>query len=156
MSRGVREQLFLSLRLALAAYYARRGAPLPLILDDVLVNFDMERAKAAGQVLRDFAAAGHQMLIFTCHGTSPRFSAHLKAPVNELPSNAERDPALDLRRQSPGKAKKPAACPPDARQSANRGWSRLKSQPKSWKQQRPSPNRWSPRRTRPGRPEPAV
>ena len=40
-----REQLFLSLRLSLAAYFARRGAPLPLILDDVLVNFDMERAE---------------------------------------------------------------------------------------------------------------
>ena len=32
LSRGTREQLFLSLRLALAACYARRGAPLPLVL----------------------------------------------------------------------------------------------------------------------------
>ena len=45
LSRGAREQLFLSLRLSLSAYFARRGAPLPLILDDVLVNFDSERAK---------------------------------------------------------------------------------------------------------------
>ena len=67
LSRGTREQLFLSLRLALASSYARRGAPLPLVLDDVLVNFDAERAKAAAAVLRDFAAAGHQLLIFTCH-----------------------------------------------------------------------------------------
>ncbi len=44
LSRGAREQLFLSLRLALAAHFARRGAALPLILDDVLVNFDMDRA----------------------------------------------------------------------------------------------------------------
>ncbi len=43
LSRGTREQLFLSLRLALASSYARRGAPLPLVLDDVLVNFDDER-----------------------------------------------------------------------------------------------------------------
>ncbi len=67
LSRGTREQLFLSLRLALAACYARRGAPLPLVLDDVLVNFDAERAKAAAAVLGDFAAAGHQLLVFTCH-----------------------------------------------------------------------------------------
>ena len=40
LSRGTREQLFLSLRLALSACYARRGAMLPLVLDDVLVNFD--------------------------------------------------------------------------------------------------------------------
>ena len=45
LSRGAREQLFLSLRLGLAAHFARRGAALPLILDDVLVNFDMERAR---------------------------------------------------------------------------------------------------------------
>ena len=37
------------------------------MLDDVLVNFDAERAKAAAAVLRDFAAAGHQLLVFTCH-----------------------------------------------------------------------------------------
>ena len=67
LSRGTREQLFLSLRLALASSYARRGAPLPLVLDDVLVNFDADRAKAAAAVLRDFAAAGHQLLVFTCH-----------------------------------------------------------------------------------------
>ncbi len=57
----------MSLRLALASSYARRGAPLPLVLDDVLVNFDADRAKAAAAVLRDFAAAGHQLLVFTCH-----------------------------------------------------------------------------------------
>jgi uncharacterized protein YhaN len=93
LSRGAREQLFLSLRLSLAAYFARRGAPLPLILDDVLVNFDIERAKAAAQVLRDFAAQGHQMLIFTCHEHIAKLFRGLKAPVNELPGNSERDPA---------------------------------------------------------------
>ena len=67
LSRGTREQLFLSLRLALVSSYGRRGAPLPLILDDVLVNFDARRAKAAAAVLRDFAKAGHQVLVFTCH-----------------------------------------------------------------------------------------
>jgi uncharacterized protein YhaN len=93
LSRGAREQLFLSLRLSLAAHFARRGAPLPLIFDDVLVNFDMERAKAAAQVLRDFAAQGHQMLVFTCHEHIAKLFRGLKAPVNELPSNSERNPA---------------------------------------------------------------
>jgi len=93
LSRGAREQLFLSLRLSLAAYFARRGAPLPLILDDVLVNFDIERAKAAAQVLHDFATQGHQMLVFTCHEHIAKLFRGLKAPVNELPGNSERDPA---------------------------------------------------------------
>ena len=67
LSQGTREAVFLSLRLALSAAYSRRGAVLPLVLDDVMVNFDMRRAKAAAAVLRDFANAGHQMLMFTCH-----------------------------------------------------------------------------------------
>jgi uncharacterized protein YhaN len=89
LSRGTREQLFLSLRLALANSYARRGASLPLILDDVLVNFDAERAKAAAAVLRDFAAAGHQLLVFTCHEHIMKLFKTLRVPVSQLPNNAE-------------------------------------------------------------------
>ena len=89
LSRGTREQLFLSLRLALASSYARRGAPLPLVFDDVLVNFDSDRAKAAAGVLRDFAAAGHQMLVFTCHEHILKLFKSLKIPVSRLPSNTE-------------------------------------------------------------------
>ena len=38
-----------------------------MILDDVLVNFDSDRALAAATVLRDFANSGYQILMFTCH-----------------------------------------------------------------------------------------
>jgi len=89
LSRGTREQLFLSLRLALASSYSRRGAPLPLVLDDVLVNYDTERAKAAAAVLRDFAAAGHQLLVFTCHEHILKLFKSLKVHVSRLPGNAE-------------------------------------------------------------------
>ncbi len=94
LSRGTREQLFLSLRLALASSYARRGSPLPLVLDDVLVNFDADRAKAAAAVLRDFAAEGHQLLVFTCHEHIHKLFKSLKVPVSRLPSNAEPGPAV--------------------------------------------------------------
>jgi hypothetical protein len=67
LSRGTREQLFLSVRLALVATFARRGVNLPMVLDDVLVNFDVGRAQRAAEVLTEFAAAGHQLLFFTCH-----------------------------------------------------------------------------------------
>lgn len=67
LSRGTREQVFLSLRLALAAMYSRRGCALPLILDDVFVNFDKKRAEYAAQTICQFAADGHQVLVFTCH-----------------------------------------------------------------------------------------
>jgi len=119
LSRGAREQLFLSLRLSLAAYFARHGAPLPLILDDVLVNFDLERAKAAAQVLRDFAAEGHQMLVFTCHEHIAKLFRSLKAPVNELPSNSERNPAPLIFDESPKeKPKKPVRPAPAPRKPA--------------------------------------
>lgn len=92
LSRGTREQLFLGLRLALAGVYARRGIELPLVLDDVLVNFDGGRAKAAATVLRDFAEAGHQVLVFTCHEHLWKLFKQLQVPSHELPANDEIDP----------------------------------------------------------------
>ncbi|MCC7474497.1 MAG: AAA family ATPase [Pirellulales bacterium] len=67
LSRGTREQLFVSLRLALVAAYARRGIHLPMILDDVFVNYDAGRTRTACAVLRNFAKQGHQLMVFTCH-----------------------------------------------------------------------------------------
>ena len=74
LSRGTREAIFLSLRLALVAAYGRRGVNIPMILDDVLVNLDHKRAEAAVDVLCDFAKEGRQLLFFTCH-------EHIKAAV---------------------------------------------------------------------------
>ena len=66
LSRGAAEQLYLCLRLALAAEFGRLAVPLPLVMDDVLVNFDAERARLSAQVLLD-ATPEHQVLLFTCH-----------------------------------------------------------------------------------------
>ncbi|MEE9603129.1 MAG: hypothetical protein V3V75_07480, partial [Thermoguttaceae bacterium] len=118
LSRGTREQLFLSLRLALAASYARRGAALPLVLDDVLVNFDADRAKAAAAVLHNFAASGHQLLVFTCHEHILKLFKSLKVPVNRLPGNAESGELTVVFEQPKRKATKPrkiaATAPPVA------------------------------------------
>ncbi len=67
LSRGTREAVFIALRLSLAAAYARRGVMLPLVLDDVLVNFDRDRAVCAARTLQAFAELGHQVMMFTCH-----------------------------------------------------------------------------------------
>ena len=40
---------------------------LPMILDDVLVNFDRDRARFAAKTLLQFARQGHQVMMFTCH-----------------------------------------------------------------------------------------
>ncbi|MDZ4819336.1 MAG: AAA family ATPase [Planctomycetota bacterium] len=89
LSRGTREQLFLSLRLALVSMLSRRGKRLPMVLDDVLVNFDTHRARAAAQVFCDFAAAGHQLVIFTCHEHIAHAFRKLRADVRRLPDNSD-------------------------------------------------------------------
>ena len=65
LSRGTAEQMYLALRFALAAEFARNN-PLPLVMDDIFVNFDGERLLLA---LRELAALSeqHQVLLFTCH-----------------------------------------------------------------------------------------
>jgi len=66
MSEGTRDQLFLALRLASIEQYLLRNAPLPLVLDDILINFDDERAAASLQVLAELSQKT-QILFFTHH-----------------------------------------------------------------------------------------
>jgi uncharacterized protein YhaN len=66
LSRGTAEALYLAVRLGLADELARRGTALPLVMDDVLVNLDPDRAAAMARVLGDVAQR-HQVLFFTCH-----------------------------------------------------------------------------------------
>ena len=66
LSRGAAEQLYLCLRLGLAEEFSRRAEPIPLVMDDVLVNFDPARRRATGRLLLEFAQR-HQILFFTCH-----------------------------------------------------------------------------------------
>jgi uncharacterized protein YhaN len=65
LSQGTKEQLYLCIRLGLVAELARNGRSLPVVMDDVLVNFDDERAIAMAEVLAAFAEE-HQLLFFTC------------------------------------------------------------------------------------------
>jgi uncharacterized protein YhaN len=72
LSRGAQEQLYLSLRLAHIRHHASLTMPLPVIMDDVLVNFDPDRAERTAKVLISLTGdstdgPGHQILYFTCH-----------------------------------------------------------------------------------------
>ena len=82
LSRGTAEQLYLCLRLGLAAEFARRSVSLPLIMDDVLVNFDPVRARAVAEELAAFSQR-HQVLIFTCHPATAQLFAEV-APGSAL------------------------------------------------------------------------
>ncbi len=66
LSDGTRDQLYLALRLATLEHFAAGHDPLPLVLDDVFIHFDDDRAKAALEVLGTFAEHT-QILFFTHH-----------------------------------------------------------------------------------------
>lgn len=66
LSGGTLEQLLLAIRLGFIQEYSRRVKPFPLIMDDILVNFDPIRRLAAASVLAQLAET-HQILYFTCH-----------------------------------------------------------------------------------------
>jgi len=67
LSNGTREQLFLAIRLTLVRELADQGVHLPMVLDDVIVNFDQQRSEAAVETLLKFSDHGQQILFFTCH-----------------------------------------------------------------------------------------
>ncbi|WP_026700460.1 ATP-binding protein [Salibacterium aidingense] len=73
LSRGTAEQLYLSLRLALADNYSH-SEPFPFILDDPFVNFDAERQNLAFDLV-ERASANRQILYFTC-GNLPKAVVH--------------------------------------------------------------------------------
>ena len=66
MSDGTQDQLYLALRLAYLEKLIGREEPMPFVVDDILVNFDDERARATLQVLGDLSRRT-QVVLFTHH-----------------------------------------------------------------------------------------
>jgi hypothetical protein len=118
LSRGTREQVFLSLRLALVRDLERHGVRLPIVIDDALVNFDDKRALSAARVLVEFVsdqAGERQMLVLTCHAHVAKIFSDVGANVRSLsdpsakwlrqrkvriaPSTARTRPAAERRKQ---------------------------------------------------------
>ena len=87
LSRGTRELLFIAIRLALVVSFEKHGVQMPLIWDDVLVNFDYKRAAAAAKLLYDFAKSGRQIFLFTCHEHICRLFLRMGVPVCVLPTS---------------------------------------------------------------------
>ncbi len=85
LSEGTRDQLYLALRVAALEDFCARAEPLPFIADDLLVNFDDDRARAALTVLGDLGAVT-QTILFTHH-------EHIAAMV---------DPAFGVVHRLPG------------------------------------------------------
>ena len=66
LSRGTREQLFLSLRFGYIRDLGERAERLPVLVDEALVNFDPERGENAAAAFTELAQT-NQVLVFTCH-----------------------------------------------------------------------------------------
>ncbi|MHB8809951.1 MAG: ATP-binding protein [Desulfobulbaceae bacterium] len=66
MSDGTCDQLYLALRLATLESRLESSEPMPLIVDDILINFDDERSRATLAALAELAEK-NQVLLFTHH-----------------------------------------------------------------------------------------
>ena len=83
LSRGTKEQLLVSLRLGFIEEYEKQAEPLPVVADEILVNFDSARARQTAKILQEFAAQ-RQMLIFTCHPATADFFDRDKIRVMDV------------------------------------------------------------------------
>ena len=87
LRRGTRDPVVLALRLALVRDLHEQGITLPVVMDDALVNFDDQRARAASRTLVEFMQdrnGDHQMLVLTCHAHVAALFRKAKATVRTL------------------------------------------------------------------------
>ncbi len=66
LSRGTAEQLYLALRFGFIEEFTGDQSPLPIVMDDILVNADPSRVTAAIETLVRISGQ-FQILYFTCH-----------------------------------------------------------------------------------------
>lgn len=66
LSRGAAEQLYLAIRFGYIQHRADEHERMPLIMDEILVNFDAGRATLAAKIILELAES-HQIFYFTCH-----------------------------------------------------------------------------------------
>jgi uncharacterized protein YhaN len=70
LSSGTIDQAYLSLRLAVSDLLNSSAEELPVLLDDVLVQYDDDRAKKGLEFIADYSNSGEkspQVILFTCH-----------------------------------------------------------------------------------------
>ncbi|MGI6106016.1 MAG: ATP-binding protein [Raoultibacter sp.] len=83
LSLGTCQQLYLSLRIALLLAAENVGRIIPIMADDILVNFDETRRLGAIRALFELAEK-RQVIIFTCHKEIVSLMQSSDSPVNML------------------------------------------------------------------------
>lgn len=84
LSRGTKEQVLLSLRLAAADHLDSGGERLPLFIDEVFVNWDRGRRDRGLEILTELSRS-RQVFVFTCHADVAERLVRLGGRVFELP-----------------------------------------------------------------------
>lgn len=83
LSDGTRDQLFLALRLATIELTLESAEPIPMVMDDVLVHFDTERAQATLEVLAEFGQR-NQVLLFSHLERDRQLARALGSPLAQV------------------------------------------------------------------------
>jgi uncharacterized protein YhaN len=99
LSDGTRDQLYLALRLATLERFAAKSEPMPLVLDDVCVNFDDLRARAALEVL--FEVCERFQVLFFTHNPHLVELARAAAPAGRLAVHRLREGGRQLELRAP-------------------------------------------------------
>ena len=81
LSLGTCQQLYLSLRIALLMTAENVGRAIPIMADDILVNFDEERRRGAVGALKELSAR-RQVILFTCHEEIVRLMQDADSQLN--------------------------------------------------------------------------
>jgi len=97
LSRGTQEQLYLALRFGLIEHFAEEAEPLPIVMDETLVNFDEARAERTARTIERLSKR-HQILYFTCRTSTPLQSqtvVRLQPPILAGAVGADRPPTVE-------------------------------------------------------------
>ncbi|MFH2000824.1 MAG: hypothetical protein ABIK28_14175, partial [Planctomycetota bacterium] len=92
LSEGTRDQLYLALRLAGITLHVTRNEPIPVIIDDALINFDDARAEAAMGLLGRLSEKT-QILFFTHHARLQEIARRALPPERLNEHILDRPPA---------------------------------------------------------------
>lgn len=94
LSRGTRELVFIAIRLALAMDYASRNVHVPIIMDDVMVNMDEERATQMAKLIGEVGKE-HQVFFMTCNPYTSKMLKNTCEDPNEIQSACPNEIQID-------------------------------------------------------------
>ncbi len=84
LSDGGRDLVYLSICLTLVEGFKARGIHVPMIVSGAFTHVDSKNVPEAAELIRDFAARGHQILLFTRHEHVASVFRLLNVPVRTL------------------------------------------------------------------------